>query len=48
MLHKKELVDKVFNFKDSIIVGMNRDGNLKLNKKHIVLIFKEKYWLIKI
>ena len=41
---KRELVDKIFSSKDSIIIGTNRDGTLKLNKKCTILLFKEKYW----
>jgi hypothetical protein len=44
MFCKKELVDKVFNSKDSMIVGTNRDSTLKLNKKCTMLSFEEKYW----
>ena len=41
---KKRLVDNAFNSKDSVLVGATRDSNLKLNKKHIALLFKEKHW----
>ena len=40
---KKELVDKVFDSEDSMIVRTNRDSNLESNKKCIVPLFKEKY-----
>ena len=43
MFSNKELVDKVFNSEDPMIVGTNRDSNLESNKKCIVLLFKEKY-----
>ena len=39
----KELVDKVFDSKNSMTVGTNGDGNLESNKKCIVPPFKEKY-----
>ena len=47
MFCKKELVDEVFESKDSIIVGTNGDGILKSNKKCTVLLFREKYWFNK-
>ena len=40
MFCKKKLVAKVFNSEDSVIVGINRDGNLKSNKKCTIPLFE--------
>ena len=43
IFYKKDLVDKVLNSENSIIVEINRDSNLKSNKKYTILLFEEKY-----